>query len=51
MKEFEPESNTIIVYPVADLTIYIPHIQRNVEPVTTIYSDGWTAYCDLNDLG
>ena len=49
----ERESNTIIVYPVADRTAatLIPLIQRHVEPGTTIYSDGWTAYCDLNDLG
>ncbi|XP_062594545.1 uncharacterized protein LOC134255960 [Saccostrea cucullata] len=49
----ERESNTIIIYPVADRTAgtLIPLIQRHVEPGTTIYSDGWTAYCDLNDLG
>lgn len=29
----------------------IPLIERHVEKGSTIYSDGWTAYCQLNELG
>lgn len=49
----ERESNTIILYPVADRSAatLIPLIQRHVELGSTIYSDGWTAYCELNSLG
>lgn len=45
----ERESNTVIVYPVADRTAatLIPLIQRHVESRTTIYSNGWTAYSDM----
>lgn len=26
-------------------------IERHVEKVSSIYSDGWSVYCPLNDLG
>ena len=47
------DSNTIILYPVSDRkeATLIPIIQRHVAPGSTIYSDGWSAYCDLNALG
>ncbi|XP_045191303.2 uncharacterized protein LOC123548134 [Mercenaria mercenaria] len=47
------ESNSIILYPVTDRTkeTLIPLIQRHVAPGSTIYSDGWSAYLDLNTLG
>ena len=49
----ERRSNQVILYPVADRreVTLIPVIQRHVEPGSTIYSDGWSAYCNLNDLG
>ena len=49
----ERESNTIILYPVEDRSTgtLIPLIERHVEKGSTIYSDGWTAYCNLNDIG
>lgn len=49
----ERSSNTIIMYPVQDRTAntLLPLIQRHVEPGSTIYSDGWSAYMDLNSLG
>ncbi|XP_045206192.2 uncharacterized protein LOC123558376 [Mercenaria mercenaria] len=49
----ERSSNTIIVYPVENRSnaVLIPIIERHVEKGSTIYSDGWTAYCALNDLG
>lgn len=49
----ERESNTLILYPVGDRTeeTLIPIIQRHVEVGSTIYSDGWSSYCSLNDIG
>ena len=49
----ERESNTIILYPVADRSeeTLLPIIQRHCAPGSTIYSDGWSAYCPLNSLG
>ena len=49
----ERRTNQVILYPVADRreVTLIPVIQRHVEPGSTIYSDGWSAYCNLNDLG
>ena len=49
----ERSSNTIILYPVADRSaeILLPLIQRHVSLGSTIYSDGWSAYCDLSSLG
>lgn len=29
----------------------LPIIQRHVEVGSTIYSDGWSFYCSLNDIG
>ena len=49
----ERESNKIILYPVSERSkeVLIPLITRHVETGSTIYSDGWSAYCDLNDIG
>ncbi|KAK3107606.1 hypothetical protein FSP39_018210 [Pinctada imbricata] len=49
----ERSSNTIILYPVQDRSAetMLPLIVRHVEPGSTIYSDGWSAYCELNNLG
>ena len=49
----ERQSNTVILYPVGDRTkdTLIPLIKRHVAPGSTIYSDGWSAYCDLNSIG
>ena len=49
----ERASNSLILYPVSDRTAdtLIPLIQRHVAPGSTIYSDGWSAYCSLNALG
>lgn len=46
-------SNTIILHPVNDRSAdtLIPLIQRHVIPGSTIFSDGWSAYCNLNELG
>lgn len=46
-------TNTVILYPVSDRSkeTLLPIIQRHVEPGSTIYSDGWSAYCSLNELG
>jgi len=30
---------------------HLPIIKRHVSPESTIYSDGWNAYCDLNSKG
>ena len=48
----ERETNTLLIYPVSDRSedTLLPIIQRHVEPGFTIYSDGWSAYCGLNDL-
>ena len=49
----ERQSNMVILYPVGDSTkqSLIPLIKRQVAPGSTIYSDGWSAYCDLNSIG
>jgi len=49
----ERSSNTIIMYPVNDRSrsTLLPIIKRHVAPGSTIYSDGWSAYCDLNNEG
>ena len=49
----ERETNTLLIYPVSDRSedTLLPIIQRHVEPGSTIYSDGLSAYCGLNDLG
>ncbi|XP_055999056.1 uncharacterized protein LOC130047694 [Ostrea edulis] len=49
----ERETNALIMYPVSDRTedTLIPVIERHVEKGSTIYSDGWSAYCKLNDHG
>ena len=49
----ERETNTLLIYPVSDRSedTLLPIIQRHVEPGSTIYSDGWRAYCGLNDFG
>lgn len=49
----ERATNTLILYPVADRTAdtLIPLIERHVEKGSAIYSDGWSAYCDLNKFG
>ena len=49
----ERTSNTIILYPVNDRSeaTLIPLIERHVQPGSSIYSDGWSAYCDLNNKG
>ena len=49
----ERKSNTILLYPVSDKKkeTLIPLIQRHVAPGARIFSDGWSAYCDLNSLG
>ncbi|XP_060586599.1 uncharacterized protein LOC132742260 [Ruditapes philippinarum] len=49
----ERESNSIILYPVRDRSqkTLLPLIERHVEKGSTIYSDGWSAYCPLNELG
>ena len=46
-------TNTVVVYPVSDRTeaTLLPIIQRHVLPGSTIYSDGWSAYYNLNDAG
>ena len=49
----ERKSNQVILYPVADRreATLVPVIQRHVEAGSTIYSDGWSAYCNLNEFG
>ncbi|XP_061187524.1 uncharacterized protein LOC133195646 [Saccostrea echinata] len=49
----ERDSNTLVMYPVSDRTedTLLPIIERHVEKGSTIYSDGWSAYCKLNDAG
>ena len=49
----ERETNTLLIYPVSDRSedTLLPIIQRHLEPGSTIYSDGWSVYCGLNDLG
>ena len=42
-----------LIYPVKDRSeaTLIPLIQRHGQPGSSIYSDGWSAYCDLNNKG
>jgi len=49
----ERASNTLIMYPVNDRSrsTLLPIIKRHVAPGSTIYSDEWSAYCDLNSEG
>lgn len=49
----ERDSNTLLIYPVSDRSedTLIPIIERHVEAGFTIYSDGWSVYCGLNELG
>ena len=49
----ERSSNTVILYPVRDRSeqTLMPLIERHVEKGSTIYSDGWSAYCSLNVAG
>jgi transposase-like protein len=48
----ERQSNEIIIYSVEDRSqaTLLPIIQRHVQLGSTIYSDGWSAYCDLNEV-
>jgi len=43
----------MIMYPVNDRarSTLLPIIKRHFESGSTIYSDGWSAYCDLNSEG
>lgn len=47
------ETHKLLIYPVSGRSedTLIPIIQRHVEPRSTIYSNGWIAYCSFNDLG
>lgn len=49
----ERASNTDILYPVdsRNADTLVPIIKRHVLPGLTIYSDGWSAYYDLNEQG
>ena len=49
----ERASNRIILYPVENRKreTLLRVIQRHVAPGSTIFSDGWAAYTDLNDMG
>lgn len=49
----ERDTNTRLIYPVSDRTeeTLLPIIERHVEKDATIYSDGWSAYCKLNEAG
>lgn len=49
----ERATNRIILVPVdrRDADTLIPIIQKYVTPGSTIYSDGWSAYLPLNELG
>ncbi|XP_060590076.1 uncharacterized protein LOC132745237 [Ruditapes philippinarum] len=49
----ERSTNSLILYPVKDRTAdtLIPLIERHVEKGSTIYSDGFSAYFHLNDMG
>ena len=49
----ERTSNTIILYPVNDRSeaTLIPLIERHVQQGSSIYSDGRSSYCDLNNKG
>ena len=49
----ERATNRLIMYPVSDRTekTLVQIIQRHVKRGSTIYSDGWSAYCNLNEYG
>ena len=49
----ERKINQVILYAVADRreVTLVPVIQRHVDVGSTIYSERWSAYCNLNDLG
>lgn len=49
----ERATNSLILYPVHDrrAKTLLPLIERHVQPGSTIYSDGWSAYCPLNEMG
>ena len=47
----ERTSNNIILYPVKDRSEATLIVERHVQPGSSIYSDGWSAYCDLNNKG
>ena len=49
----ERATNRIMLYPVEnrDEETLIPLILRHCEKKSTIYSDGWTSYQNLNELG
>ncbi|XP_066921897.1 uncharacterized protein [Clytia hemisphaerica] len=49
----ERETNRIIMYPVESRNeeTLLPLIKRHCMPGTTIFSDGWSAYQNLNDHG
>ncbi len=49
----ERATNRIILYPVdtRDAATLIPLIRKHVAPGSEIYSDGWSSYCNLNELG
>jgi transposase-like protein len=49
----EKSTNSVILYPVKDRTAdtLIPLIERHLEKGSTIYSNGFSAYFHLNDMG
>ena len=49
----EVDSNKLVLYPVKDRSknTLLPLIEKHVEKGSTIYSDSWAAYFNLNDLG
>ena len=49
----ERSTNHLVLYPVEDRTrkALLPIIQRHVTPESRIFSDGWSAYLCLNDVG
>ena len=49
----ERATNTMIMYPVNDRlrSNLLPIIQRHEVPGSTMNSDGWSAFCDLNSEG
>ena len=46
-------TNTIILYPLTNRSAdtLTPLIPCHVSPGSTIFSHGWSAYCNLNELG
>ncbi len=49
----ERETNRLLLFPVdrRDAAMLIPIIRSHVQPGSRIFSDGWAAYRELNDLG